>query len=355
MMAATQAPIIMMSQNRASSIDRIQNDFISRVILRNEQQTRHIDAKVEHLLNYQWKRLLEIQEIQTQLLQNQSAFKKKATERNFDIDESARIWSVETCFDPLTQMLLRHYFEKDTDDDGFIFSHWHQDGDNFTGDVDSVTLDFNDENHLIGINFVISFAGHPATLDDMFSGQNVVQFRNDFNLPFMQPLGRFNKFRISIGGKYMEIVNGEFPPRYKPVFSRSRTDRITELWKTPIHEIHLSYTPPPQLAHVHVQPGQILNSVTVTLNCTDQGKPHNWIIYSSEREWEPMELLKSLISTPEEKSEHWTMAVDHEPEVEEGMQHTRSIPLSIGLLDEGHHYFLCQDGRVGFNGHFESA
>ncbi|KAJ3186767.1 hypothetical protein HK101_009631 [Irineochytrium annulatum] len=66
--AALQAPIIMMSQNRQAQIDRTQNDYVSKIILRAEHQVRHVNAKLDHLLNHQWKRLLECQEIQADLL-----------------------------------------------------------------------------------------------------------------------------------------------------------------------------------------------------------------------------------------------------------------------------------------------
>ncbi|KAJ3332990.1 hypothetical protein HDU76_012333 [Blyttiomyces sp. JEL0837] len=69
MLAALQAPIIMMSQNRQNQLDRLQSDYISKIVLRAEHQVRHVNAKLDHLLSHQWKRLLEIQQTQVDLLQ----------------------------------------------------------------------------------------------------------------------------------------------------------------------------------------------------------------------------------------------------------------------------------------------
>ncbi|KAI8906940.1 hypothetical protein EDD86DRAFT_210141 [Gorgonomyces haynaldii] len=124
MIAASQAPVIMMSQNRQSAIDRKQNDFVAHAILRNEHQTRHVDAKLDHLLTYQWKRLLEIQEIQTQLLETHLEKKKKKMQSPFIREEDELVWSSETIPDPLTVLLLKHIFEKRPESQ-FIFSHWY--------------------------------------------------------------------------------------------------------------------------------------------------------------------------------------------------------------------------------------
>jgi len=68
-LAAIQAPIIMMSQNRQEAKDRIraQNDY--RVNLKAELEIRILGEKVDRLLNHQWQRLLEIQSIQTDLME----------------------------------------------------------------------------------------------------------------------------------------------------------------------------------------------------------------------------------------------------------------------------------------------
>ncbi len=71
-LAAIQAPVIMMSQNRQESKDRLRAEHDYKVNLKAELEIRHLHEKVDHLLVNQWQRLLEIQEIQTQLMEELS-------------------------------------------------------------------------------------------------------------------------------------------------------------------------------------------------------------------------------------------------------------------------------------------
>jgi uncharacterized membrane protein len=68
-LAALQAPVIMMSQNRQEAKDRLraENDF--RVNLKAELEIRHLGAKLDQLISHQWNRLLEIQKLQMELMQ----------------------------------------------------------------------------------------------------------------------------------------------------------------------------------------------------------------------------------------------------------------------------------------------
>lgn len=67
-LAAIQAPVIMMSQNRQEAKDRLRSENDYRVNLKAELEIRILNERVEHLLKRQWQRLLEIQEIQTELM-----------------------------------------------------------------------------------------------------------------------------------------------------------------------------------------------------------------------------------------------------------------------------------------------
>jgi uncharacterized membrane protein len=67
--AALQAPIIMMSQNRQEKRDRLRADQDYKVNLKAELEVRLLTAKIDQLRNHQWQRLLEIQKIQTDLMQ----------------------------------------------------------------------------------------------------------------------------------------------------------------------------------------------------------------------------------------------------------------------------------------------
>ena len=68
-LAAIQAPVIMMSQNRQESKDRLRSENDYKVNLRAELEIRHLHAKMDQLLHHQWQRLLEIQQIQMELME----------------------------------------------------------------------------------------------------------------------------------------------------------------------------------------------------------------------------------------------------------------------------------------------
>jgi uncharacterized membrane protein len=68
-LAAVQAPIIMMSQNRQEAKDRLRSEHDYSINLKAELEIRHLHEKMDHLLMNQWQRLLEIQEIQMDLME----------------------------------------------------------------------------------------------------------------------------------------------------------------------------------------------------------------------------------------------------------------------------------------------
>ena len=67
--AGMQAPVIMMSQNRQEAKDRLRAEHDYQVNLKAELEIRNLHEKMDHLLNTQWQRLLEIQQIQTDLME----------------------------------------------------------------------------------------------------------------------------------------------------------------------------------------------------------------------------------------------------------------------------------------------
>ncbi len=58
----------MMSQNRQEAKDRVRIFHDYQVNLKAELEIRQLHQKVDHLLSNQWKRLIEIQEVQLELL-----------------------------------------------------------------------------------------------------------------------------------------------------------------------------------------------------------------------------------------------------------------------------------------------
>lgn len=67
-LAAIQAPIIMMSQNRQEQKDRHRGEQDYKVNLKAELEIQLLSEKIDHLLVHQNKKLLEIQELQTDYL-----------------------------------------------------------------------------------------------------------------------------------------------------------------------------------------------------------------------------------------------------------------------------------------------
>ena len=67
-LAAVQAPIIMMSQNRQEAKDRLRGEEDYRVNLKAELEIHHLNEKLDHLIVHQWERLVKIQQIQMELI-----------------------------------------------------------------------------------------------------------------------------------------------------------------------------------------------------------------------------------------------------------------------------------------------
>jgi uncharacterized membrane protein len=69
MVAALQAPVIMMSQNRQEAKDRLRAEHDYQVNLKAEMEIRLLSERMDTLLTHQWQRLLEIQQIQIELME----------------------------------------------------------------------------------------------------------------------------------------------------------------------------------------------------------------------------------------------------------------------------------------------
>ncbi len=80
-LAAIQAPVIMMSQNRQEAKDRLRAEHDYRVNLKAELEIRLLTARFDHLLSRQWQRLLDIQEIQTDLMEEVATHRRTVEPR----------------------------------------------------------------------------------------------------------------------------------------------------------------------------------------------------------------------------------------------------------------------------------
>lgn len=68
-LAALQAPVIMMSQNRQETRDRKRSEEDYKINLKSELELRQLHQKVDHLLVQQWERMMGIQELQLEMLE----------------------------------------------------------------------------------------------------------------------------------------------------------------------------------------------------------------------------------------------------------------------------------------------
>jgi uncharacterized membrane protein len=75
-LAAIQAPIIMMSQNRSAARDRLEADEDYKVNLKAELEIASLHEKVDHLLHVQWERMVEIQQTQLELLTEMASHRR---------------------------------------------------------------------------------------------------------------------------------------------------------------------------------------------------------------------------------------------------------------------------------------
>lgn len=69
-LAAIQAPIIMMSQNRQEAKDRVRAEHDYKINLKAELEIKLLSEKIDHLIIHQNRKLLEIQEVQIDYLED---------------------------------------------------------------------------------------------------------------------------------------------------------------------------------------------------------------------------------------------------------------------------------------------
>lgn len=70
LLAAVQAPIILMSQNRQEARDRMRAENDYQVNLKAELEVRAVSEKLDLLIHQHWAHLLEIQQVQTEMMQD---------------------------------------------------------------------------------------------------------------------------------------------------------------------------------------------------------------------------------------------------------------------------------------------
>ncbi|BAV06204.1 Uncharacterized membrane protein [Filimonas lacunae] len=76
-LAALQAPVIMMSQNRQEAKDRQRNEYDYKVNLKAELEIRLLHEKIDHLMLYQNQKILELQQMQMDYLEEMAESTRK--------------------------------------------------------------------------------------------------------------------------------------------------------------------------------------------------------------------------------------------------------------------------------------
>lgn len=83
-LAALQAPVIMMSQNRQTAKDRYQAEHDYQVNLKAELEIRHLHEKID-FLTHQWIKLMETQEMQVESIEELLELEQSKKELNSEI------------------------------------------------------------------------------------------------------------------------------------------------------------------------------------------------------------------------------------------------------------------------------
>jgi uncharacterized membrane protein len=76
-MAAIQAPVIMMSQNRQDTRDRLRAEQAYRINLKSELEIRTLHEKLDHLLQRDWESWMEIRQLQSDLMSEVSRLRNE--------------------------------------------------------------------------------------------------------------------------------------------------------------------------------------------------------------------------------------------------------------------------------------
>ena len=63
-LAAIQAPIIMMSQNRQGEKERVRGEYDYKIDLKAELEIQSLHSKIDHLMRLQMQKLMELQQLQ---------------------------------------------------------------------------------------------------------------------------------------------------------------------------------------------------------------------------------------------------------------------------------------------------
>ncbi|KAI8833754.1 hypothetical protein BC829DRAFT_448626 [Chytridium lagenaria] len=354
------------------------------IILRAEHQVRHVNAKMDHLLSHQWKRLLEIQEIEIDLLQSLqiqhpqplNALSSGEQGRAATVAHATTSWIIETSPDEHTRVLLSLvHGGRDVSDTCWCLRHWHTDGDNFMGMIDNVRVELKNAGALKRITYDVNFNDPTATLDDIFSGEGTITLRNDFDLKHMVLGGKFSNIIVySKDRSPVSLVNGDLPPRYKSTFGNNfkRFDKITDFWKLPSLNSRSHFFPNPSAlsASMYVKTIQAyMPNVSSTKAVKEElSRPSTPSSSITKQSPDPLGYLKAIVGVRPLPTETWRkVAVAEWAKEKQSGGSTDSHATDMFLLEAqpitciideelkgpACYVFLCDETKVSFHANIE--
>ncbi|KAI9029165.1 hypothetical protein DFJ74DRAFT_657383 [Hyaloraphidium curvatum] len=265
MLAAFQAPVIMMSQNRQAARDRVESLFVATHTLRAEHTSRHINAKLDHLVHGGWRRMMEVMELQLWLADPEHASRgdKKAKGAKAAAGKRVRFSVPGTkSADPHLLYLLRCSSGSPSP---LLFQRWHRLGDNYSCLPTNVAFHLSSSGTLKHASYDLVPSDPGAALDDMFHGEARVTLRNDLGLPEQLPRGRILRIRAEYAdGTTGAWDNGALPERYAPSFGTRREEAVAREWRAAVVRVGMDYAPPAQ--------GAAVGFVRVPAGCAGEGK-----------------------------------------------------------------------------------
>jgi len=263
MLAAVQAPLIMMAQNRQDEKDRARSEYDYKVNMQAELQVRHLNAKIDHLITNQCRKMLEMQ---VHLIKSQKQILSKGKGKQ-------KFWQIELKQDPLCEMLLNRYYSKSVNSP-LVFEDRFSGGDNFVGNIAQVEVipsaaALGDPFKLV---FDLNFGNQFATLDAVLAGEGRVSIRNCFQESGLEATGSIETLNVCSKDNTVRCVNGKLPPRYKWTLSKDTAERLHEFWRMPLTKLQIDYLPAQFLATHTLEQDRILMLTHITFFPTIKGE-----------------------------------------------------------------------------------
>lgn len=172
-------------------------------------------------------------------------------------------------------------------------------------------------------------------------------------------------------GKKLSYLNGEMPSRYRPTFSVQRSERITDLWRSALKKLVITYIPPSLVSILNLRKDQTLRTVNLEYRL-EPGQRHAALYMLEAERLSPQDYLKDILD--EALPSHWrkihSCFPDTKPNPSPKLPHSEwsvhdnnknnggqigSIEVELELKGPCTVVFFCSEGRVSLHGVFEQS